>query len=91
MALSGDPEDIYKTDARLIEIFPEDEALCNWIKNGKKGGSVSRFTIKNLLARLWAKRGLGLVLNKMVRNKELSAPIVIGRDHLDSWLSCISK
>ena len=54
VALSGDPEDIYKTDARLIEIFPEDEALCNWIKMAKK-----RFSFK-----VYHRESVGLAMGK---------------------------
>ena len=83
VALSGDPEDIYKTDARLIEIFPEDEALCNWIKMAKKEVQFQGLPSRICWLGYGQREKFGLVLNKMVRNKELSAPIVIGRDHLD--------
>ena len=83
VALSGDPEDIYKTDDRLIEIFPEDEALCNWIKMAKKEVQFQGLPSRICWLGYGQREKFGLVLNKMVRNKELSAPIVIGRDHLD--------
>ena len=83
VALSGDPEDIYKTDQKIIELFPEDEALCNWIKMAR-----TEVEFQGLPSRIcWLGYGqrakFGLVLNKMVREKNLTAPIAIGRDHLD--------
>lgn len=83
VALSGDPEDIYKTDQKIIKLFPEDEALCNWIKMAR-----TEVKFQGLPSRIcWLGYGqrakFGLVLNKMVREKELSAPVAIGRDHLD--------
>ena len=83
VALSGDPEDIYKTDQKIIELFPEDEALCNWIKMAR-----TEVKFQGLPSRIcWLGYGqrakFGLVLNKMVREKKLTAPIAIGRDHLD--------
>jgi len=83
VALSGDPEDIYKTDDRLIEIFPEDESLCNWIKMAKKEVQFQGLPSRICWLGYGQREKFGLTLNKMVRNKELSAPIVIGRDHLD--------
>jgi len=83
VALSGDPEDIYKTDQRVLDMFPEDEALCRWIKMAQE-----QVQFQGLPSRIcWLGYGgrakFGLALNEMVRNGELSAPIVIGRDHLD--------
>ncbi len=83
VALSGDPEDIYKTDQRVLDMFPEDEALCRWIKMARE-----QVQFQGLPSRIcWLGYGgrakFGLALNEMVRNGELSAPIVIGRDHLD--------
>ncbi|EDQ04066.1 Urocanate hydratase [Sulfitobacter indolifex] len=83
-ALSGDPEDIYKTDAKVKEILAEDKHLHNWLDMAKE-----RIAFQGLPARIcWVGLGvrhkLGLAFNEMVRNGELSAPIVIGRDHLDS-------
>jgi len=83
VALSGDPEDIYKTDKKILDMFPEDEALCRWIKMAQK-----HVRFQGLPSRIcWLGYGdrakFGLALNEMVRNGELSAPIVIGRDHLD--------
>ncbi|MEO9779917.1 MAG: urocanate hydratase [Sedimentitalea sp.] len=83
-ALSGDPEDIYKTDAKVKEILAEDSHLHNWLDMARE-----RIAFQGLPARIcWVGLGvrhkLGLAFNEMVRNGELSAPIVIGRDHLDS-------
>jgi urocanate hydratase len=84
VALSGDPEDIYKTDAKVKEILSEDTHLHNWLDMARE-----RIPFQGLPARIcWVGLGvrhkLGLAFNEMVRTGELSAPIVIGRDHLDS-------
>ena len=84
VALSGDPEDIYKTDAKVKELVPEDPHLHQWLDMAR-----SRIHFQGLPARIcWVGLGtrhrLGLAFNEMVRSGELSAPIVIGRDHLDS-------
>ncbi len=84
VALSGDPEDIAKTDRALLELFPEDEGLKRWLTEG-----VSKFAYQGLPARIcWLGYGerdkAGLKFNEMVRSGELKAPVVIGRDHLDS-------
>ncbi|GAC14719.1 urocanate hydratase [Aliiglaciecola lipolytica] len=84
VALSGDPEDIYKTDAKVKELISDDPHLHNWLDMAKE-----RIQFQGLPARIcWVGLGqrqkLGLAFNEMVRNGELSAPIVIGRDHLDS-------
>ncbi len=83
-ALSGDPEDIHRTDRAMLELFPEDEGLKRWLTEG-----VSRFAFQGLPARIcWLGYGerdrAGLRLNEMVASGELRAPIVIGRDHLDA-------
>ncbi|MBK0327991.1 urocanate hydratase [Rhodobacteraceae bacterium F11138] len=83
-ALSGDPEDIYKTDAKVKEILTEDSHLHNWLDMARE-----RISFQGLPARIcWVGLGvrhkLGLAFNEMVRSGELKAPIVIGRDHLDS-------
>ncbi|MCL4130251.1 UNVERIFIED_CONTAM: hypothetical protein GTU68_051121 [Idotea baltica] len=83
-ALSGDPEDIYKTDAKVKEILADDHHLHNWLDMARE-----RIAFQGLPARIcWVGLGirhkLGLAFNEMVRTGELSAPIVIGRDHLDS-------
>nr|WP_290669969.1 urocanate hydratase [Ardenticatena sp.] len=83
-ALSGNPEDIYKTDRALLELFPEDEGLRRWLTHG-----VKTFKFQGLPARIcWLGYGerdkAGLLFNEMVRRGDLEAPIVIGRDHLDA-------
>lgn len=83
-ALSGEPQDIYKTDAKVKELIPDNKHLHNWLDMAKK-----RIQFQGLPARIcWLGLGerqkLGLAFNEMVRSGELSAPIVIGRDHLDS-------
>jgi urocanate hydratase len=83
-ALSGDPEDIYKTDARVKELLPNDEALHHWLDMARE-----RIRFQGLPARIcWVGLGdrhrLGLAFNEMVASGELKAPVVIGRDHLDS-------
>ncbi len=83
-ALSGDPEDIYKTDAKVKELLPDDTHLHHWLDMAR-----DRIAFQGLPARIcWVGLGvrdkLGLAFNEMVRTGELSAPIVIGRDHLDS-------
>ncbi len=88
VALSGDPEDIVKTDAKVKELIPDDPHLHRWIDMWRNGASVFKVWIASahLLGRgLGQRHKLGLAFNEMVRKKaELKAPIVIGRDHLDS-------
>ena len=84
VALSGDPEDIYRTDQRVKELIPDDPHLHRWLDMAR-----DRIAFQGLPARIcWVGLGqrhrLGLAFNEMVRNGEVSAPIVIGRDHLDS-------
>jgi urocanate hydratase len=83
-ALSGDPEDIYRTDAKVKELLPHNKALHHWLDMAKE-----RIAFQGLPARIcWVGLGdrhrLGLAFNEMVACGELKAPIVIGRDHLDS-------
>ena len=83
VALSGDPEDIYKTDKKVMELFPNDKLLHRWIKMAQK-----KVQFQGLPARIcwlgYRERNLfGEAINDMVQSGELSAPIVIGRDHLD--------
>lgn len=83
VALSGDPEDIYKTDEALKKLFPENKGLLRWLDMAKE-----KIAFQGLPARIcWLGMGerekAGLLFNEMVRNGELKAPIVIGRDHLD--------
>ncbi|MCP3773112.1 urocanate hydratase [Paenibacillus sp. MZ04-78.2] len=82
-ALSGDPEDIYKTDELVLKLFPENEHLRRWIELARE-----KVAFQGLPSRIcWLGYGervkMGLAINEMVRSGELSAPIVIGRDHLD--------
>jgi len=84
VALSGEAEDIYRTDALLLELFPDDDSLRRWIRLARE-----RIHFQGLPARIcWLGYGdrarFGLALNDLVRRGELKAPIVIGRDHLDS-------
>tara|TARA_Y100000748_G_scaffold235290_1_gene199283 strand:- start:3248 stop:4897 length:1650 start_codon:yes stop_codon:yes gene_type:complete len=83
VALSGDPEDIYKTDAAVLDMFPNDKVLSNWINMAK-----DQVQFQGLPSRIcWLdynqRAKFGVKLNEMVAKGELSAPIVIGRDHLD--------
>jgi urocanate hydratase len=84
VALSGDPEDIYRTDAKVKELIPDNPHLHRWLDSARE-----RISFQGLPARIcWVGLGdrhrLGLAFNDMVRRGEVSAPIVIGRDHLDS-------
>ncbi|MGK0375961.1 MAG: urocanate hydratase [Arenicella sp.] len=84
VALSGDPEDIYKTDQKVKELMPDDKHLHDWLDMARE-----RIDFQGLPARIcWVGLGdrhrLALAFNEMVKTGELSAPIVIGRDHLDS-------
>ena len=83
MALSGDPEDIYRTDEAVMELFPEDEHLHRWLKMARE-----KVPFQGLPSRIcWLGYGerakAGLKFNEMVADGMLKAPIVIGRDHLD--------
>ncbi|MGO4713020.1 urocanate hydratase [Bradyrhizobium sp. 2TAF24] len=83
-ALSGDPEDIYKTDAKVKELLPDNKHLHNWLDMARE-----RIKFQGLPARIcWVGLGdrhrIGMAFNEMVARGELKAPIVIGRDHLDS-------
>ncbi|MBW8683940.1 urocanate hydratase [Chitinophaga rhizophila] len=83
VALSGDPEDIYTTDRALMEAFPENTALLNWLKKAQE-----QVAFQGLPARIcWLGMGerekAGLIFNDLVRTGNVKAPIVIGRDHLD--------
>ncbi|HDD56234.1 MAG TPA: urocanate hydratase [Chloroflexi bacterium] len=84
VALSGDPQDIYRTDELILELFPEDQHLKRWIKMARE-----RVPFQGLPSRIcWLGYGerakAGLAFNQLVADGEVSAPIVIGRDHLDS-------
>lgn len=83
VALSGDPEDIYRTDRAVMETFPENRQLCTWIEKAQ-----AQVAFQGLPARIcWLGYGerarMGKIFNDLVANGEVSAPIVIGRDHLD--------
>ncbi len=84
VVLSGDPKDLYRTDELVLELFPDDEHLVNWIRLARE-----RVAFQGLPARIcWLGQGararFGLALNELVRRGEISAPVVIGRDHLDT-------
>ena len=84
VALSGDPQDIYETDKAILELFPEDEHLARWIKMAEE-----KVEFQGLPSRIcWLGYGdrakAGLKFNELVASGKVSAPIVIGRDHLDS-------
>ena len=84
VALSGDPKDLYRTDDLVLELFPEKEHLARWIRKARE-----QVAFQGLPARIcWLGMGerakFGLALNELVQNGEISAPIVIGRDHLDT-------
>ena len=84
VALSGDPEDIYKTDAKIKELFPENKPVTRWLDMARE-----RIAFQGLPSRIcWLGLGerhvAGLAFNEMVKRGELKAPIVIGRDHLDT-------
>lgn len=83
-ALSGNPKDIYRTDQAILDLFPEDEALARWIKQAQE-----KVAFQGLPSRIcWLGQGArakaGLAFNELVAKGEVSAPIVIGRDHLDT-------
>ena len=83
VALSGDPEDIYKTDEKLLNMFPEDETLSRWIKLAKEQVQFQGLPSRICWLDYTQRSKFGVALNQMVASGELSAPIVIGRDHLD--------
>ena len=83
VALSGDPDDIYRTDRAILETFPENKQLCNWIEKAQ-----NQVAFQGLPSRIcWLGYGerarMGKIFNDLVANGEVKAPIVIGRDHLD--------
>jgi urocanate hydratase len=82
--LSGDPKDIFETDKKILELFPENKALARWIKMAQE-----RISFQGLPARIcWLGMGerekAGLALNELVKSGKVKAPLVIGRDHLDT-------
>ena len=83
VALSGDPEDIYKTDDKVLEMFPEDQTLTRWIKMAREQVQFQGLPSRICWLGYTQRAKFGVALNQMVASGELSAPIVIGRDHLD--------
>ena len=84
VALSGDPEDIYKTDAKVKELIPDDPHLHNWLDMAREHIQFQGLPARICWVGLGQRHRLGLAFNEMVRSGEVAAPIVIGRDHLDS-------
>lgn len=83
VALSGDPGDIYRTDDLVLNMFPENEALCRWITMAREQVKFQGLPSRICWLGYGARAKFGLALNELVRTGELKAPIVIGRDHLD--------
>lgn len=83
-ALSGDPEDIFKTDAKVKELLPDDKHLHNWLDMAREKIHFQGLPSRICWVGLGDRHRLGLAFNEMVASGELKAPIVIGRDHLDS-------
>jgi len=84
VALSGNPEDIYKTDDKVLEMFPEDETLNRWIILAREKVQFQGLPSRICWLDYTQRAKFGVELNRMVANGELTAPIVIGRDHLDT-------
>ena len=82
-ALSGDPEDIYATDKALIEAFPENEDMIRWLKEARKKVKFQGLPCRICWLGMGEREKAGLIFNDLVRSGKISAPIVIGRDHLD--------
>ncbi|MCE1197425.1 MAG: urocanate hydratase [Marinilabiliales bacterium] len=82
-ALSGDPEDIFTTDKALIEAFPENIHMINWLKKARERVSFQGLPSRICWLGLGEREKAGLIFNDLVRNGKVKAPIVIGRDHLD--------
>ncbi len=83
-ALSGDPNDIYKTDEKVLELFPEDDHLRTWIEMAQRKVKWQGLPARICWLRYGEREKLGLAINEMVKRGELKAPIVIGRDHHDT-------
>ena len=83
VALSGDPKDIYKTDEKILHMFPEDETLNRWIKLAREQVQFQGLPSRICWLDYTQRAKFGVALNQMVSCGELSAPVVIGRDHLD--------
>jgi urocanate hydratase len=84
VALSGEPEDIFKTDEKVIELFPEDKALVRWIKLARDKVQFQGLPARICWLNYMQRSKFGVELNNMVASGELSSPVVIGRDHLDT-------
>ena len=84
VALSGDPKDIHRTDQAVLETFPNDEGLRRWITKAQRDVAFQGLPARICWVGYGERHKLGLVFNELVRKGEVSAPIVIGRDHLDS-------
>ncbi|NET33670.1 MAG: urocanate hydratase [Cyanothece sp. SIO1E1] len=82
-ALSGDPEDIYETDKALMEAFPENHAMINWLKQAQKKVAFQGLPTRICWLGLGEREKAGLLFNDLVKTGRVKAPIVIGRDHLD--------
>ncbi|SDG00230.1 urocanate hydratase [Chitinophaga filiformis] len=83
VALSGDPQDIYTTDQALMEAFPENKALINWLKKAQQQVAFQGLPARICWLGLGEREKAGLIFNELVRTGKVKAPIVIGRDHLD--------
>ena len=83
-ALSGNPDDIYKTDQKVRELIPDDPHLHRWLDGARESIRFQGLPARICWVGLGQRHRLGLAFNEMVRNGELEAPVVIGRDHLDS-------
>lgn len=83
VALSGDPEDIYTTDRALMEAFPENKALINWLQKAQQQVAFQGLPARICWLGLGEREKAGLIFNELVRTGKVKAPIVIGRDHLD--------
>src|SRR5690625_6300255 len=83
-ALSGDPEDIYRTDELVKELFPENESLLRWIDMAQEQCAFQGLPSRICWLGYGERKKLGLAINELVRKGEISAPIVISRDHLDA-------
>ena len=84
VALSGDPEDIYRTDAKVLELIPDDPVLRNWIEQAQRNIKFQGLPARICWIGLGQRHRIGQAFNEMVARGELSAPVVIGRDHMDS-------
>jgi len=84
VALSGDPQDIYETDELVLKLFPHDEPLCRWIRKAREKVKFQGYPSRICWLGYGERAKFGLAINELVRQGKIKAPIVIGRDHLDS-------